>query len=86
MQFADCFQISAFAPQFPAACVLRKLLSAWVPETDKLFIPFPGWRETLEPAWSKAWNDSSWKPFELGGNLLALAGGESVKIDSKKVF
>lgn len=33
-----------------------------------------GWRETLEPAWSKAWNDSSWKPFELGGNLLALAG------------
>lgn len=33
-----------------------------------------GWRETLEPAWSKAWNDSSWNPFEHGGNLLALAG------------
>ena len=47
--------------------------------TAQVFMPCPGWKETLEPAWSKAGKDSMWAHFEPGGNLWVLAGGWDVK-------
>ena len=64
-------------PQRVLCIKYRKVALCTGPGTERLSIPCPGWKETLEPAWSKAWNDSMWAGFELGGNLLALAGGMS---------